>query len=158
MIKSRRQFITKTFALGAYGITIATGILHSPVVAAKWLKQRFILTDYDETIAHLFNGETLIDNHNKIKISRLPNVAENGAVVPIKISSQFKKVTKIYILVKNNPHPLSAEFNISAAVEAVVSARLKMAKTSDVVVIVEADGKFYRRFKKVKVSIGGCGG
>jgi len=158
MIKSRRQFITKTLALGAYGITITTGILHSPIVAAKWLKQRFILSDYDETIAHLFNGETLIDNHNKIKISRLPRVAENGAVVPIKISSHFEKITKIYILVKNNPHPLSAEFEISPAIEAEVSARLKMAKTSEVVVIVEADGKFYRRFKKVKVSIGGCGG
>lgn len=158
MIKSRRQFISNILSLGAYSLTLATGILYSPVITAKWLKKSFTLTQYDETIAHLFNDEKLIDNHNKIQISRLPRVAENGAVVPIKIHSQFDKITKIYILVKNNPHPLSAEFFITSAVEAVVSARLKMAKTSEVIVIVEADGKLYRKIKKVKVSINGCGG
>jgi sulfur-oxidizing protein SoxY len=158
MIESRRHFITKLITLSAYGLTLTSGILHSPVVAAEWLKQRFSLSHYDETISHIFKGEKLIDNHNKIKITRLPYVAENGAVVPIKISSHFDKITKIYILVEKNPYPLSAEFFISPAVEAEVSARLKMAKTSYVIVIVEADGKFYRKIKKVKVAIGGCGG
>ncbi len=158
MIESRRHFITRMLSLGASGLALASGILYSPFASAKWLKISFTLNHYDETIAHLFNGEKLIDNHNKIQISRLPRVAENGAVVPIKISSQFDKITKIYILVENNPHPLSAEFFITSAVEAVVSARLKMAKTSNVIVIVEADDKFYRKVKKVKVSIGGCGG
>ncbi len=158
MIKSRRQFITKIITLTSYGLTLASGILYTPILAAQGLQKKFTLSNFDETIALLFNGEKLIDNHNKIKITRLPNVAENGAVVPIKISSHFEKITKIYILVKENPHPLSVEFFISPAVEAEVSARLKMAKTSDVIVIVEADSKFYRKFKKVKVSVGGCGG
>ncbi len=158
MIKSRRDFLSNLISLGAYSLTIASGILYSPITHAKWLKKSFTLSQYDETIAYLFKGEKLIDNHNKIQISRLPRVAENGAVVPIKISSHFDKITKIYILVEKNPHPLSAEFFISPAVKAEVSARLKMAKTSNVIIIVEADGKFYRKVKKVKVSIGGCGG
>jgi len=158
MIKNRRQFISHILSLGAYSLTLASGILYSPVTTAKWLKKGFTLNQYDETIAYLFSDKKLIDNHNKIHISRLPRVAENGAVVPIKINSQFDKITKIYILVKNNPHPLSAEFFLTPAVEAVVSARLKMAKTSEVIVIVEADGKLYRKTKKVKVSINGCGG
>lgn len=158
MIESRRHFITRILSLGASGLALASGILYSPVSSAKWLKKSFTLNRYDKTIAHLFNDEKLIDNHNKIQISRLPRVAENGAVVPIKISSHFDKITKIFILIEKNPHPLSAEFFITPSVEAVVSARLKMAKTSNVIVIVEADGKFYRKVKKVKVSIGGCGG
>jgi len=158
MIKSRRDFLNKLLSFGTYSLAVSTGFFHSPIAGAQWLKARFSLSNYDETISHLFNGEKLIDNHNKIKISRLPYIAENGAAVPIKIQSHFKNITKIYILVEKNPHPLSAEFFISPAVEAEVSARLKMAKTSKVIVIVEADGKFYRRARKVKVAIGGCGG
>ena len=156
MLKSRRIFIAKMLSIGAYGITFASGLLHSSLVHAQWL--RFSLNNYHETIGYLFKGAELIDNHYKIQLYRLPHVAENGANVPIKIVSTFKNITKIYILVENNPRPLSAEFNISPAVAAQVSARLKMAKTSNVVVIVEADGKLYRKIKKVKVAKGGCGG
>lgn len=158
MINSRRRFISNVLSVSGYGLAIASGVLYSPISCAAWIKKSFALTQYEETLAELFKGEELIDNHNKIKITKLPYIAENGAAVPIKISSHFDKITKIYILVEKNPHPLSAEFFISPAVEAVVSARLKMAKTSKVIVIVEADGKFYRRARKVKVSIGGCGG
>lgn len=158
MLKSRRKFLTKILSLGAYGLTLTSGLIHSPLAYAQWLKKRFSLSNYEETIAHLFNGAKLIDNHNKIKFYRLPNIAENGANVPVKVVSTFAKISKIYILVEQNPHPLSAEFFLSPAVEAKVSARLKMAKTSNVIAIVEADGKFYRKIKKVKVSIGGCGG
>ncbi len=158
MIKSRRKFLTQLLSLGAYSLSLASGFAHASLDKVQWLKRRFELSNFDETIAHLFNGAKLIDNHNKITLQRLPRVAENGAVVPIKVISRFEKITKIYILVEKNPHPLSAEFNLSPAVVAEVSARLKMAQTSNVIVIVEADGKFYRKIKKVKVAIGGCGG
>ncbi len=156
MLKSRRNFIAKALSLGAYSLTIASGLLHSSLAHAQRLK--FSLNNYHETIGYLFQGAELIDNHYKIQIYRLPKVAENGANVPIKVVSNFKDITKIYILVQNNPHPLSAEFTLSPAVAAQVSARLKMAKTSNVIVIVEADGKFYRKVKNVKVAKGGCGG
>ena len=158
MLKSRRKFITHLLSLGGYSLTFASGILHSSLANAQWLQQRFSLSNYDETILHLFNGAELINNHNKIKFHRLPYIAENGTSVPIKITSTLKNVTKIYILVEKNPHPLSAEFFLSPAMEPQVSARLKMAQTSKVVTIIEADGKFYRKVKKVKVAIGGCGG
>ncbi len=156
MLKGRRKFITKLLALGAYSLTFAGGLLRSSSVHAQWLK--FTLNNFHETIGFLFNGAELIDNHYKIQIERLPKVAENGANVPIKVISTFKNITKIYILVEKNPHPLSAEFNLSPSMVSQVSARLKMAKTSNVIVIVEADGKLYRKVKKVKVMKGGCGG
>ena len=158
MLKSRRKFISKILSMGAYSLSIASGVLHSPLANALKLKPIFALNDYDKTIKQLFNGAKLIDNHHKIQLYRLPKVAENGAIVPIKVISTFKKITKMYILVEENPHPLSIEFSISPSVKAHVSARLKMAKTSNVVVIVEADGKFYRKTKKVNVVKGGCGG
>lgn len=158
MLKSRRNFISKILSVGAYSLSIASGALYSPLANALKLKPIFALTDYDKTIKQLFNGAELIDNHYKIQIYRLPKVAENGAIVPIKVISNFKNITKIYILVEKNPHPLSIEFSISPSVKAQVSARLKMAKTSNIVVIVEADGKFYRKTKEVNVAKGGCGG
>jgi len=158
MFESRRKFITNMLSLSACSLTFASGLFHSSLAHAQQLKKSFSLRNFDETIEHLFRGEKLIDNHNKIKFHRLPRVAENGAVVPIKITSTLKKVTKIYILVEKNPHPLSAEFFLSPAVEPQVSARLKMAKTSNVIAIVEADGKFFRKIKRVKVAVGGCGG
>ena len=158
MINSRRKFLTSICSVAAYSLSLATGLAHASLENVQWLNKSFSLSPYDETIEHLFKGAKLIDNHNKIKFERLPHVAENGAIVPIKIISSFKNVTKIYIFVEKNPHPLSAEFNLSPSVAAEVSARLRMAETSAVTVIVEADGKFYRKTKKVKVAIGGCGG
>lgn len=156
MHKNRRNFITKILVFGAYSLTFASGLLRSSFAHAQWLK--FSLNNFHETIGYLFNGAELIDNHYKIQIERLPKVAENGANVPIKVISTFKNITKIYILVEKNPLPLSAEFNLSPTMIAHVSARLKMAKTSNVIVIVEADGNLYRKVKKVKVIKGGCGG
>lgn len=158
MLNSRRKFLTSICSVAAYSLSLATGLAHASLENIQWIQKGFGLDKYDETIEHLFKGAKLIDNHNKIKFEQLPHVAENGAVVPIKIISSFKKITKIYIFVEKNPHPLSAEFNMSPSVVAEVSARLRMAETSPVTVIVEADSKFYRKTKKVKVAIGGCGG
>lgn len=153
MLKSRRKFIKQMFA---YGLTLTSGFLYASLTYAQWLKDNFISGTFEETITRLFKDAELNDSH-KIKFSRLPRVAENGAVVPITISSELEKVAKISLLVKNNPHPLIAEFYLSPAIEPLVSARFKMAKTSDVVVIVEADGKLYRKSQKVKITVGGCG-
>ena len=156
MFKSRREFIKSVLSIGAYSLTLASGILHSSLANAQWIKEKFSHDTYENTLTTLFKDAEFIDS-SKIKFSRLPRVAENGAVVPIKISSSIKNVDKIYILVENNPFPLSAEFYLSPAVKPQVSARLRMAETSDVIVIIEAEGKLYRKSKNVKVSVGGCG-
>ena len=87
-----------------------------------------------------------------------PEIAENGAVVPIAVSSTLPNVTGIAILVLNNPNMLAAAYKIPEGTQAVVSNRLKMAKTSKVVAVMESNGKLYSAAKEVKVTVGGCGG
>jgi sulfur-oxidizing protein SoxY len=87
-----------------------------------------------------------------------PEIAENGAVVPIAVTSTLPKVTAVAVLVLENPFPLAAAYKVPEGSEASVSNRLKMAKTSKVVAVVESEGKLYSAAKEVKVTVGGCGG
>jgi sulfur-oxidizing protein SoxY len=94
---------------------------------------------------------------DKVKLDA-PEIAENGAVVPISVSTTLADVTSISFLVSENPNALAASYKIPAGTTPSVANRLKMAKTSNVIVIVEAGGKLYSATKKVKVTVGGCGG
>ncbi|KAF3980916.1 MAG: thiosulfate oxidation carrier protein SoxY [Methylococcales symbiont of Hymedesmia sp. n. MRB-2018] len=140
----------------AYGLTVASSILHASVTHTRRIKDYFNSGTFEQTMLRLF-GEAEIIESKKIKISRLPRIAENGANVPITVSSTLDSVEKISILVEDNPSPLSAEFFLSPALVAHVSVRLKMAKTSRIVIIVQAEGKLYRTSRSVKVAVGGCG-
>jgi sulfur-oxidizing protein SoxY len=94
---------------------------------------------------------------DKVKMDA-PEIAENGAVVPISVSSTLADVTSISILVAENPNALAASYRIPAGTLPSVASRLKMAKTTNVIAIVEAGGKLYSTTKEVKVTVGGCGG
>ena len=94
---------------------------------------------------------------DKVKMDA-PEIAENGAVVPISVSSTLENVTSIAILVAENPNALAASYQIPAGTLPSVANRLKMAKTTNVIAIVEAGGKLYSATKEVKVTVGGCGG
>jgi sulfur-oxidizing protein SoxY len=89
---------------------------------------------------------------------KAPDIAENGAVVPISVESSLPNVKRIIILVEENPTPMTAAFNLGEGVKADVSTRIKMGKTSNVVALVESNGNIYAARKNVKVTIGGCGG
>jgi sulfur-oxidizing protein SoxY len=94
---------------------------------------------------------------DKVKLDA-PEIAENGAVVPISVSTGLTEVTSISILIAENPNALAASYRIPAGTMPSVANRLKMAKTSNVIAIVEAGGKLYSATKEVKVTVGGCGG
>jgi sulfur-oxidizing protein SoxY len=94
---------------------------------------------------------------DKVKLDA-PEIAENGGVVPISVSTSLADVTSISFLVSENPNALAASYKIPAGTLPSVANRLKMAKTSNVIVIVEAGGKLYSATKEVKVTVGGCGG
>jgi sulfur-oxidizing protein SoxY len=87
-----------------------------------------------------------------------PDIAENGSVVPVSISSTLPGVTAIAILALGNPGTLAGAFQIPAGTNGAISARIKLAKTTDVIAIVQAGGKLYSTTKNVKVTLGGCGG
>src|SRR3974390_2966486 len=94
---------------------------------------------------------------DKVKLDA-PEIAENGAVVPISVSSSLTDVTSISILVTENPNALAASYKIPAGTMPSVANRLKMAKTTNVIAIVEAGGKLYSSSKEVKVTAAACGG
>jgi sulfur-oxidizing protein SoxY len=94
---------------------------------------------------------------DKVKMDA-PEIAENGAVVPISATTTLADVTSISFLVSENPISLVASYKIPAGTLPTVANRIKMAKTSNVTVIVEAGGKLYSAKKEIKVTVGGCGG
>ena len=87
-----------------------------------------------------------------------PDIAENGAVVPIAVTSAIPKTEAIYILVEKNPFPLTASFTIPEGTDPYVATRAKMGESSKVYAVVKADGKLYATSKETKVTLGGCGG
>jgi sulfur-oxidizing protein SoxY len=104
----------------------------------------------------LLYGKTA-EPSDKVKMDA-PEIAENGAVVPISVTTTLTDVTSIAFLVAENPNALIASYKIPAGTIPSVANRIKMAKTSNVIVIVEAGGKLYSATKEVKVTVGGCGG
>lgn len=156
MLENRRNFIKKCLGFATYSFTLSSIFLRSSLANTVRQKENFQAGSYKRTIEKLYGNAQLIKT-KKITFSRLPKVAENGAVVPISITSTLKNVDKISILVENNPYPLIAEFYLSPAVVPHASARIKMAKTSHVIVIIEAQGKLYIKKQFVKVTKGGCG-
>jgi sulfur-oxidizing protein SoxY len=87
-----------------------------------------------------------------------PDIAENGAVVPLGASSTLAGVKRILLLVEKNPNALAAAFDLSDSIDANVATRVKMGQTSNVFALVKADGKYFYASKEVKVTLGGCGG
>ena len=154
MNHNRRTLLKGSIAASAMGIAVGAGLLTPRAFLAAWPKSTFESTDTSSAINALGGNAT---ESNKIKL-KAPDIAENGAVVPVTITSKIDNTTTISILVSNNAQPLSATFNLGEKTHGYVSTRLKMGKTSDVIAIVKADGKLYSATKQVKVTIGGCGG
>jgi len=129
----------------------------TPAFAAndKYPEDAFKAKSDADAIKSLY-GKTA-EPSDKVKLDA-PEIAENGAVVPISVSSSLADVTSISILVADNPNALAASYKIPAGTLPSVANRLKMAKTTNVIAIVEAGGKLYSATKEVKVTVGGCGG
>jgi sulfur-oxidizing protein SoxY len=102
-------------------------------------------------------GATSAADSKEILITT-PDIAENGAVVPVAIRSQLPRTEQISLLVEKNPDPLVASYQLLEGVEPDLNMRVKMSQTSDVIALVKADGRFHLARKEVKVTIGGCGG
>ena len=133
------------------------GVRLAPAFAAndKYPEEAFKQKTDAEAIKLLY-GKTA-EASDKIKLDA-PEIAENGAVVPVSVSTTLADVSSISFLVADNPNVLVASYKIPAGTLPSLANRIKMAKTSNVTVIVEAGGKLYSADKEVKVTVGGCGG
>jgi sulfur-oxidizing protein SoxY len=102
-------------------------------------------------------GATPVPNAG-VTFFQTPDIAENGAVVPVGVTSTIPKTESIAILIEKNPNMVAAIFDIPPGTDPSLSTRVKMAQTSNIYALVKADGKFYVATKEVKVTLGGCGG
>lgn len=121
----------------------------------KYPEEAFKLKNEADAIKALY-GKTA-EPSDKVKLDA-PEIAENGGVVPISVTTTLDKVTSISFFVAENPNALAASYRIPDGTLPVVANRLKMAKTTNVTAIVEVDGRLYSATKEVKVTVGGCGG
>ena len=156
MNSKRRIFIKGSLAASAVGIAVGAGLLTPRAALAKWPESSFKAESLDAAISATM-GEAKAAESGDITV-KAPDIAENGAVVPITVSSTLSGVSSIAVLVEKNARPLTASYELGKGTEAFISNRIKMGETSDVVAVVKADGKLYQAKKAVKVTIGGCGG
>ena len=110
----------------------------------------------DDALDKLYSSSAMTESE-QIRI-KAPDIAENGAVVPITVKFDIPGAESVSIIAENNPSPLAAAFDLSDSAGGLVSTRIKMGKTSPVHAVVKAGGKLYRATREVKVTIGGCGG
>ena len=155
MITQRRLLLKTTAAGGAIALLAGAGLLTPTRVLAALSRDAFELRDADEAIKNATGGEP--QNSDAISI-KAPDIAENGAVVPVTISSTLNGVDAIWLFAANNPLPLTSAYEIPEGTEAYVSTRIKMGKTGDVIAVVRAGDSLFAARKEVKVTIGGCGG
>jgi len=151
----RRTFLKGTLASGMLGVAASAGLLAPRAVLAAWPKAAFEAKEIDGTLNALFK-DAKVSESGDIKI-KAPDIAENGAVVPITVSTSMKS-DAIAVLVKENPVPLTCSYELGGSTEGFVSCRVKMGKTSDLIAVVKSGGKLYSAKKTIKVTIGGCGG
>jgi sulfur-oxidizing protein SoxY len=123
---------------------------------AAWPKEAFESKDLNTALSASMGSSDMTDS-DKVRL-KAPDIAENGAVVPVTVTSGIDGTTSIAIIVAKNATPLTATFNLGPTTEGYIATRIKMGKTSDVIAVVKAGGKLYSAKKEVKVTIGGCGG
>jgi sulfur-oxidizing protein SoxY len=154
-MSNRRDFMQFT---GVVGALVATGLLSAEQALAQqanWNKSAFEAKSLAEAVKAL--GGAGVSESKDITITG-PDIAENGAVVPVGVTSKVPGTQAVYILVEKNPSIVAAGFNIPAGTEANVSTRIKMGQSSNVIGLVKANNQYYMASKEVKVTLGGCGG
>lgn len=153
MNQNRRDMMRITTVLG---MALAAGVLKpADVFAAEWNGKAFEAKTLDEVVKALGGDKFVVSKDVTVTG---PDIAENGAVVPVSVASAVPNTEFMAILVEKNPNPLAAAFTVSAGTEAAFGTRVKMGGTSNVHALVKADGKWLIASKEIKVTLGGCGG
>ena len=141
-------------ALGVLLALTASAFAPLRTFAATWNKLAFSARSVNEGLkaigaaAHVESGLVEL---------KAPEIAENGAIVPIEVTSRVPGTQSVYLLAEKNQYPLAAGFDFLDGAEPFVSTRIKMNESARLTAVVKADGKFYSATREVKVTIGGCG-
>jgi sulfur-oxidizing protein SoxY len=133
----------------------AAGLLLPLRALAAWNKEAF----QSKTAADALKGlGVAASTESKDVLIEAPQIAENGAVVPIEITSNVPNTKSIAVVIEKNPFPLAAKFDFAEGAVPYVKVNVKLGESSFVRVLAEAGGKYYSASREIKVTIGGCGG
>jgi len=153
----RRTLLKGAGSTGVLAAALAAGILKpTGAWAQEWNRAAFEAKDMAGALKGV--GATSASD-SKDLVLKAPDIAENGAVVPVDVLSNIPNTISLAVFVDKNPLPLSSAFDFANGAVPEVSVRLKLSTTSNVKAVAKtADGKYYTAQKEVKVTVGGCGG
>ena len=134
---------------------LAAGLLAPLSALAAWSKEAFGAKSSADALKSLGAAGAA---PSKDIVIEAPQIAENGAVVPIEVQSNIPGTTALMVLIEKNPFPLASRFTFGEGALPFVKLNVKMGETSDVRVVAQAGGRYYAASKEIKVTIGGCGG
>jgi sulfur-oxidizing protein SoxY len=151
----RRNVLKGAAGAGTVAVAVAAGLLKPTQALAGVPRSAFEAKNVGDALKGM--GATAPADSKEITI-KAPDIAENGAVVPVEVTSGIAGTSAIAILAEKNANPLVADFALMGGAEGYISTRIKMGQTALVRAVVTAGGKSYTAAKEVKVTIGGCGG
>jgi sulfur-oxidizing protein SoxY len=154
MNTQRRTIVKGLSGAALLKVLAAAGFIAPGSALAEWNTAAFAAKSLGETLKALSAGTPAESNHVSLTG---PDIAENGAIVPVGVTSSLPNTTMVAIVIEKNPNPLAASFVLPEGTEASVQTRIKMAQTSNVYALVKADGKFFMATREIKVIVGGCG-
>lgn len=155
MNNQRRQILKAGSGAALLSALAAAGLIAPQMAWADWNKAAFEAKSMADTLKAL--GATSPVDSKDVQVVG-PDIAENGAVVQVGVTSLLPNVTMMAILIEKNPNALAASFVLPEGTEANIQTRVKMGQTSNVYALVKSGGKFYMATKEIKVTLGGCGG
>lgn len=155
MNMQRREVLKAGYGAGLLSLLAGAGLINPSIALADWNKGAFDAKSMADTLKAL--GASATTDSADVQVTG-PDIAENGAVVPVGVTTTLPNVSMVAILIEKNPNPLAASFALTEVTEANVQTRVKMGQTSNIYALVKSNGKFFMASKEIKVTLGGCGG
>ncbi len=153
---NRRIFLKGTLAGSAMAAAVGAGLVTPSRVVAAWPEDAMLSESVEDGLNSLF-GDSSMQESGDVEITA-PDIAENGAVVPITVETGMDNVEAVSIIVDGAGSPMAGHYELGSKAHPMVSTRIKMGETADVIGVVRANGTNYMARREVKVTVGGCGG
>lgn len=151
--RSKRDFLRLS---AVFGMAAVAGLYKAgDVMAAGWEEADFNAKNLKDALKAIGVDDYTMSSDVAVVSAE---IAENGAVVPVRVTSAIPNTEYMAVLVEKNPNPLATAFTIPSGTNANIKTRIKMGETSNVLALAKADGKWFAASKEIKVTLGGCGG
>ncbi|MCP3869781.1 MAG: thiosulfate oxidation carrier protein SoxY [Gammaproteobacteria bacterium] len=151
---NRRVFLKSSVAAGMITSTIGLGLLTPRSVIAEWNKDGFTADNVNAALEGILgSSDTTASDAIELKA---PEVAENGAVVPVTLKTGLTDVDSVLIFAENNATPLCCVYKPGKRARPNVAIRIKMGKSGKAIGVVKSAGKLYTASREIKVTAGGC--